>query len=172
MTNRLGTGTLTLFDERNSQQRDGGGSGQPHRQWTGAIVVLNSGTLKRRRRQLLMAPVFTIGDGVDGAAFILDSGGSGFHSFANGMIISSNAVLKGSGAIVGNTVFNSGGVLAPGASPGSITFSNSPTLSPNSTFSVELEGAARQYDQIVALGSVSVSNSVLSLSLGYTPSIR
>jgi hypothetical protein len=72
---------------------------------------------------------------------------------------------------MGCTVVNGGGVLTPGASPGSITFSNSLTLAPNSTFVVELYGTENgQYDQIVTLGSVCASNSILSLSLGYTPS--
>ena len=43
---------------------------------------------------------------------------------------------------------------------------------PDSTFAVELNGSADgQYDRIVTLGTVSVSNSVLSLSLGFAPSV-
>jgi hypothetical protein len=57
-------------------------------------------------------------------------------------------------------------------SPGSITFSNSLTLAPSSTFAVELDGRSEgQYDRIVALDTVSLSNSILSVSLGFTPSI-
>jgi hypothetical protein len=89
---------------------------------------------------------------MNAATFILDGSGSGFHSFANGLTISSNATLKGKGTVIGAVTVNPGGVLAPGASPGSITFSNSLTLAPNSTFAVELNGTADgQYDRIVTL---------------------
>jgi hypothetical protein len=71
-------------------------------------------------------------------------------------------------AVVGSLA--GGGTLAPGFSPGSITFSNNLTLAPNSTFSVVLNSnVLSEYSFIVTFGTVSVSNSVLSLTLGYTP---
>ena len=172
VTNGLGTGVLT--------QNGGGGltlnSGTVNADCLAVFgqgssnIGFNGGTLRTKATTIDNGSVFTVGNGINGATFILDSGGSGFHLFANGLTISSNAMLKGNGTIVGNAMVNGGGVLAPGASPGSITFSNSLTLAPDSTFAVELNGSADgQYDRIVTLGTVSVSNSVLSLSLGFTP---
>jgi T5SS/PEP-CTERM-associated repeat protein len=90
----------------------------------------------------------------------------------NSLLISSNSIIRGIGTVVGAVTVNGGGVLAPGASPGSITFSNNLTLAPNSVFAVELIGnGGGQHDQIVTLGTVSVSNSVLSLTLGYAPAL-
>jgi hypothetical protein len=50
---------------------------------------------------------FTVGDGVKPAVFILDGG---THSFADGLVISPNAVVTGCGTIVGS-VINNGGTL-------------------------------------------------------------
>ena len=133
------------------------------------VITFNGGALNTKATAVDNSFLFTVGNGTSTAVLNLDSGGSGFHLFANGLSISSNAMLKGNGTIIGSTVVNGGGVLAPGASPGSITFSNNLTLAPNSTFAAELDGPAGQYDQITTLGTVSVSNSVLTLSLGYTP---
>ena len=72
--------------------------------------------------------------------------------------------------MIGAVTVNDGGMLSPGASPGSITFSNTLTLAPDSVFAVELTGnGVNQHDQVVAMSTVSVSNSVLSLALGYAP---
>jgi len=101
----------------------------------------------------------------------MEPGGSGFHSFADGLTISSNAVLKGVGTVIGSTTVNPGGQLSPSDAPGSITFSNSLTLAPGSTFAVELDGAGEgQYSRLVGFDTLSVSNSILSVALGYTPS--
>ena len=143
---------------------------------SGSLVVsgtlmFNSGTLATRATTINNGSVFTVGDGVNQATFIMEPGGSGFHSFANGLTISSNAVLKGVGTIIGDTVVNPGGTLSPGDAPGSITFSNSLTLAPGSTFAVELDGAGEgQYSRLVGFDTLSVSNSILSVALGYTPS--
>ena len=173
VTNGLGTGALTLHDGGDLTLNSGTINADSFAtSGRGSDIVFNGGTLRTKATTVSNGSVFTVGNCVNGATFILDSGGSGFHSFANGLTISSNAMLKGNGTIVGCTVVNGGGVLAPGASPGSITFSNSLTLAPNSTFAVELNGPADgQYDRILTLGTVSASNSVLSLSLGYTPSV-
>jgi T5SS/PEP-CTERM-associated repeat protein len=168
VTNGLGTATLTVQLDRPFILNSG--TLTVDNLLESGNLTFNGGVLNTKATMVNNGSVFTVGDGVDTATFKLDSGGSGFHAFANGLSISSNAMLRGTGTIVGSTVVNGGGVLAPGGSPGSITFSNGLTLAQNSTLSVGLDGAAAgQYDQIVALGSVSVSNSVLSLTLGYTP---
>jgi T5SS/PEP-CTERM-associated repeat protein len=135
-------------------------------------VTFIGGTLNTKATMVNNGSLFTVGTGTSTAILNLDSGGSGFHSFANGLSISSNATLRGNGTVIGSVTVSQGGALAPGVSLGSITFSNSLTLALGSTFAMQLDGrAANQYDQIVTLGTVSVSNSVLSLALGYTPSV-
>jgi T5SS/PEP-CTERM-associated repeat protein len=138
-------------------------------------IVFNGGVLRSKATTIIgnsANSAFAVGNGTDAATFILDTGGSSFHSFAKGLTISSNGALRGIGTIIGSTMVNDGGLLAPGMSPGSITFSNSLTLAPNSTFAVELDGHNEgQYDRIVALDTVTLSNSILSVSLGFTPSI-
>jgi T5SS/PEP-CTERM-associated repeat protein len=145
--------------------------GAPYGTVLTSTVSFTSGTLNTKATLVSNNLVFAVGDGTDAAALNLVSGGSGFHSFANGLTISSNATLNGVGTIIGATTVNSGGMLAPGDGPGSITFSNNLTLAAGSTFAVTLNGTgAGQYDQIIGLGPMSISNSVLRVSLGYTPS--
>ena len=136
------------------------------------VVTFNDGVLNTKTTHISNGSGFTVGNGTNVATLTLASGGSGFHFFAKGLTISSNATLSGVGTISGATTVNGGGVLAPGDGPGSITFNNSLTLAPGSTFAIALNGTgAGQYSQIIELGgTVSVSNCVLSVSLGYTPS--
>jgi hypothetical protein len=133
-------------------------------------VSFNGGVLNTKGTTVNNGVAFTVGDGTHAATLNLAGGGSGFHFFANGLIIANNATLKGNGTITSAVTVNAGGTLSPGDAPGSITFSNNLTLASGSTFAVTLNGTgAGQYDQIAAFGTVSVSNSVLSLTLGYTP---
>ncbi len=114
--------------------------------------------------------VFTVGNGTNNATLHLATGGTGFHLFAAGLTISSNAALTGIGTIIGQTIVKPGGTLAPGDGPGSMIFSNNLTLAAGSTLALSLKGTgAGQYSQIAGLGGISVSNAVLNISLGYAP---
>jgi len=162
-------GSYTTLSDGSLYVTNGLGSGSL--QADGAFTF-NSGTLATRATTVNNGSVLTVGDSVDAATFIMVDGGSGFHSFANGLTISSNAVLKGVGTIIGDTAVNPGGKLSSGDAPGSITFSNNLTLAPGSIFAVELDGAGGgQYSRLVGLDTLSVSNSILSVTLGYTPSV-
>src|SRR5262249_15070182 len=69
--------------------------------------------------------------------------------------------LGGTGAV--GDITGTGGTLAPGASPGTLT-SSTVALDSNTTFAVELNGiAAGQFDQLVAT-SVSLGNSTLNVA--------
>jgi T5SS/PEP-CTERM-associated repeat protein len=139
---------------------------------TNGKVSFSGGWLSTKATTVNNSSVFTVGNGTSVATLSMDAGGSGFHSFANGLTIASNATLRGNGTVIGPVTVNGGGTLTPGFSPGSIVFSNNLTLAPNSVFAVDINGNAfDQYDQITVLGTVSVSNSVLSISLGFTPSV-
>jgi len=171
VTNEMGTGTLNIAGA--STLTLNGGKVKVDN-LTDSVdmssIKFNGGTLSTKATTINNGSAFVVGDGTDAATFVMDKGGSGFHSFANGLMISSNGALRGLGTIIGAATVSGGGVLAPGMSPGSITFSNSLTLAPNATFAVELNGNAEgQYDQIIALDIVTISNSVLNVSLGFTP---
>lgn len=90
---------------------------------------------------------------------------------ASAVSVSSGATLGGSG-IVGNVNVASGGALAPGASTGIFTVGNL-TLQAGSTLAAELNGltAGSLYDRVVSLANVSLTNSILSVSLGFDPSL-
>ena len=134
------------------------------------LINLQGGSLNTKSTTVSNGSILTVGNGANVAALNLASGGSGLHSFADGLTISSNGILRGVGTVAGRTTINGGGTLSPGFSSGSITFSNNLTLAPNSAFAVPLNGIAiGQYSWILTLGTVSVSNSTLSVSLGYTP---
>lgn len=62
------------------------------------------GTLSTKSMTVANGGAFIVGDGVDAAMLHMDGG---THSFANGLIISSNATLNGCGTIIG-TIINHG----------------------------------------------------------------
>jgi T5SS/PEP-CTERM-associated repeat protein len=66
--------------------------------------VFSGGTLDSKNTQVANGSPFVIGDGSTPATFHLRGG---THSFANGLVISSNATLEGCGTIIG-TVINHG----------------------------------------------------------------
>jgi hypothetical protein len=76
-------------------------------------VILNNGMISAKRVAIDNGAPFVVGDGVQPAILQLEGGNS---TFANGLIISSNAVLRGYGDIV-NNVTNYGTIIAdrPGA---------------------------------------------------------
>jgi T5SS/PEP-CTERM-associated repeat protein len=73
--------------------------------------ALASGLLTSGGTSVSNGQNFVVGDGTDGATFQLASGGTGIHSFANGLTISSNAFLTGCGTVEGSVVDNPGGTI-------------------------------------------------------------
>jgi hypothetical protein len=78
--------------------------------------VLNGGTLSTKATIVANGAPFVVGDGSNAATLYLNGG---THSFLNGLVISSNAVLAGCGTIIGSVVnhglmdTNCGSVIAP-----------------------------------------------------------
>jgi T5SS/PEP-CTERM-associated repeat protein len=181
VTNALGQGSLNLL--YGNLMLNGGTITVDNLSITAgekSALEFNGGVFNTKSTAINNGPPFIVGNGTNAATLNLAPGGTGFHFFANGLAISSNAMLKGIGTVIGATMINAGGVLAPGDGPGSIMFSNNLTLAAGSTLALTLDGAgAGQYSQIIDLGritsngvrtaTISVSNCVLSLSLGYTP---
>jgi hypothetical protein len=79
--------------------------------------------------------------------------------------------LKGVGTIQGN-VNNSGGTVAPGASPGTLTITGNYTQGASGTLDMEIGGltAGTQYDQLVVQGSTSLAGTLnTTLVNGFVP---
>lgn len=82
--------------------------------------------------------------------------------------VKDTGILKGNGT-VGKTS-SSGGMIAPGNSPGKLTVM-SLTLDPTNTLEFELDGpvAGTSYDQIESTGAVNLNNANLDIKPSYTP---
>lgn len=92
--------------------------------------------------------------------------GTGTYSVASGV------TLKGTGTYSMPVTVQSGGTIAPGNSPGTISTGNL-TLASGSTATMEIDGttAGTEHDQIAVTGTVTISNATLTVVLGYTPSV-
>jgi T5SS/PEP-CTERM-associated repeat protein len=132
-----------------------------------SIFVFNGGTLNTKNTSISNAAAFLVGDG-SSVATLHTHGGS--HSFFHGLRVTNNATLKGTGTITANTTVH--GTLAPGSSPGLLQVVGSLTLASNAVFEAELNGTApgTLYDQVDVLGTVDISGSILSLTVGFEPS--
>jgi hypothetical protein len=132
------------------------------------LFSLNGGTLNTKSTTFSNGTSFVVGNGASLATLNLNGGN---HFFANGLTVSSNGTLKGTGTAQADTTVQAGGTLAPGASPGILTISGNLTLASNAVFAVELNGTivGSQYDQVNVIGSVNITDSVLNITLGYTP---
>ncbi len=90
---------------------------------------------------------------------------------ATSVTVNSGALLKGNGGLSSSTI-QSGGTLAPGHSPGCLSFS-SVTL--NGTLTDQIGGtiACADYDQLNVSGNADISNSTLQVSFvnGFSPSV-
>ncbi|MBI3409508.1 MAG: Ig-like domain repeat protein [Planctomycetes bacterium] len=93
---------------------------------------------------------------------------------ASNVTVAAGGTLTGSGT-VGNLTVLSGGTLSPGdTGAGAILSCKNFTMNAGSIFQVDLNGLAAGaggYDRVDATGTVSVSNSTLNLSVGFTPTI-
>ena len=61
-----------------------------------SVVTFNGGTLTTSSTTIANSAVFTVGNGTSAAALVLNGG---THSFANGLAISNNATLSGTGTV-------------------------------------------------------------------------
>ena len=89
----------------------------------GSSFVFTSGFVASGGTYVTNGENFVVGDGTDGAIFALVGG---FHSFANGLTISSNAVLTGCGTIDGSVVVDYGGKVRANCG-GTLDFTGSVT---------------------------------------------
>jgi hypothetical protein len=133
-----------------------------------ALLEVRRGTLHTGGTTVSNGTAFVVGDGTSAATLDLLTG---THTFANGLSISSNATLTGTGTLLAPLTVS--GTFSPGHSPGTLTLSNNLTLADNSIFLAELRGyiAGAEYDQVILTGLLTNNNAALILSLlnGFTP---
>ena len=81
-------------------------------------------------------------------------------SAVTGFAIGAAQTLKGSGTVVGNTTIN--GTLAPGNSPGLLTFSNNLALGSSSTSQFEINGTTRgtTFDAVNVGGTLTYGGAI------------
>ena len=82
----------------------------------------------------------------------------------------STATLQGTGTLPA-LMIGSGGVVAPGNSPGTLTVTNGLAIGAGGTLSAEINGTTpgSEYDQFVVTGTVDLSGATLAATLGFTP---
>ena len=140
-------GTLTITKVGSGTQVIGG-------------TLNNTGTINVNAGTLLFNGTHTAGVGNYTVGLGGTLGGTGLITFA----------------ATASLVVSNGGTLSPGNSAGLLRLSGGlgMTLQSNSTYAVELNGSGLGvgYDSVlVGAGTINISNSLLSVSLGYTPNV-
>jgi hypothetical protein len=95
--------------------------------------------------------------------------GNGIHSFSNGIVVSSNAILTGNGAVSGPLTISSGSQFSPGSSVGKIILSNSPDLLGTIFMEISKNGAVLTNDHIQVAASLTYGGALIVTNLGPTP---
>ncbi|MFM9960321.1 MAG: beta strand repeat-containing protein, partial [Planctomycetaceae bacterium] len=109
--------------------------------------------------------------GVLNDAGILTVGPSSTLTLGGLLTVQNGGYVQGTGTVTGNSLtVQSGGTVAPGASPG-ILNTGSVTLASGSNFNIELNGKAvgTQYDQLNVTGAVTLNDANVNVTLGFTP---
>ncbi|MBM3891838.1 MAG: hypothetical protein FJ388_22210, partial [Verrucomicrobia bacterium] len=135
-----------------------------------SVVTFNGGTFNSGNSLVNIGTQFRVGDGVNPARLNLNGG---THWFANGLFISANATLSGTGTIIKPAIGNvsDAGVIAPGNSVGTLTFNSDLTLLNTALLSMELGGTNDWlYDQVNVEETFNFQGSLnVSLLGGFTP---
>ncbi len=133
---------------------------------TQSQFTFNGGTLQTGSTVNSNGSPFTVGDGASPAT--LELVGNGTHVFPIGLQITNNALLKGSGTIVGNFTNASGGTLSPGASIGKLIVNGNVTLADGSTNVFELDKSSGTNDNLTSLTSVTYGGTLQLTNLSGT----
>jgi len=131
-----------------------------------SVVNFNGGTLNSGGSTVNNGLIFRVGNGTSAATLDLLGGA---HSFANGLLINTNATLTGTGAITGS--ITDAGLIAPGNGLGVITDTGSLTMLGGGAMTLELGGTnAWLYDQFDLTGAITFGGTLtVSLVNGYAP---
>jgi hypothetical protein len=88
-----------------------------------------------------------------------------------GVVNVQGGVLRGTGSITGGDVNNTGGTLAPGESPGSLTLTDDYVQGPGGNLAIEVSGpnAGIEHDQLVVGGTASLAGALTVDTAGFVP---
>jgi len=135
-------------------------------------MKFNGGSLQLGSTSYPFHDPFTIGDGTNTASFEMIT--NGVHSFSAGLIVSSNALLKGFGTIVApNISVNNGGTIMPGNTDiGTIKINGNLTLASGSMTIMKLDSTSGEADNLIGPtavvygGTLQLMNSTGPFSAG------
>lgn len=142
-TIRLEAGLLSA----GTLQLDGGNLGK---------LMFNGGTLRTRTTTSPNATPFVIGNGSSAAVF--EMADSGTHTFAGGVVVASNATLRGAGTVSANVSVADGGAVSPrspGPSTAQISITGNLVLSNGSTTILRLDADSGAADNFAGLSRVT-----------------
>jgi autotransporter-associated beta strand protein len=148
-------------------------------QITSAITLAKTGS---STLTLFGNNTYTGNTDISAGALVLGSGGSIANSgvinvasgatfdvsaVSGGFVLGSGQTLKGAGTVSGATTIN--GNLAPGNSPGTLSFANGLSLGSTSTSTFEIAGiGAGQFDRVIVTGLLNFGGTLALNNTGYT----
>jgi len=134
-----------------------------------SVMTFSAGLLRSGGSSVSNGVAFTVGDGTSAATLDLVGG---THSFADGLVLTTNSSLIGIGSIIAGSATNFG-TIAPGHSAGTLSFSGDLTLRDSSVLNMELGGTnSGAYDQVFVGGILRIGGLLnVTLTNGYTGSI-
>jgi len=132
--------------------------------------VHNGGVLSARITDVSNGRPFVVGDGTNTATISLIGSATNLHSFADGLLIQTNATLTGTGTIIGNVT--NFGTIAPGNSAGALAINGSLSLRPGANLAFELGGliATNDHDVLNVTSLVEFAGTFsVAFTNGFTP---
>jgi len=133
-----------------------------------SFFTFDSGTLVSGTTRVDNGVPFVVGNGTDAATF---GANGGQHTFINGLTMSANSTLAGTGTVVG--AITSAGIIGPGFSAGQLDVQGDLTQQPGSILSLEIGGTQQgiDYDFLNITGSGYLTGQVeIALLNGFVPS--
>ena len=124
---------------------------------TTSRFAFTNGTLNATATTVTNGLVFTVGSGKLSATYNLQGGA---HTFANGLRISSNATLTGTGTI--STSVTNAGAIAPGTGVGRLDVAGNTVFQAGSSLRIELGGYVQgvSYDYLNVAGAVTATGTL------------
>jgi T5SS/PEP-CTERM-associated repeat protein len=129
-------------------------------------IEFNGGVLRTRGTALTNGLPFVVGDGSSSASLELLNNGT--HSFADGLIISSNGLLQGNGTVIGDVSLPVGAAVSPGPSIAQLAINGSLLLTNGSSTFIELDAGAQTNDNFTGLTSVTYAGTLVLTNLAGT----
>ncbi len=176
VTNSTGSGTLTYGGAGNSLNfggmlTDGGGGGG-----TLGLTKAGSGTLTLTASNpyhgstiISNGTLVLSGSGAIGSSTNISVAGAtatfDVSGVSGGFTLRGGQTLSGIGVVTGAVTTASGAAIAPGNSPGTLTFTNNLTLSSGETTYFELTNAPGPSDEVVVGGTLTAASSTIDITV-------